>query len=78
MALAAAAPLYRGAPEAREAKEAGILAYRAFMREALPKAADETCVLASRPDHNDPQLVWESSFRKPLGRRRRSKLTQTP
>jgi Tetracyclin repressor-like, C-terminal domain len=47
VALDAAAPLYRDAPEAREAKEAGTLAFRAFMLQVLPRASDEACVLAS-------------------------------
>ena len=40
VALADAAPLYRDAPEAREAKAAGARAFQAFLREALPAAAD--------------------------------------
>lgn len=39
VALADAAPLYRDAPEAQEAKAAGDLIIDAFMREALPRAA---------------------------------------
>ncbi|MCZ0732731.1 TetR family transcriptional regulator [Phreatobacter sp. AB_2022a] len=38
IALADAAPLYRDAPEAREARAAGDLIVEAFMREALPHA----------------------------------------
>ena len=38
IALADAAPLYRDAPEAREARAAGDLIVEAFMREALPDA----------------------------------------
>lgn len=47
MALDDSAPLYRDAPEAREAKETGTLAVRTFLREALPGAREETCVLAA-------------------------------
>lgn len=38
VALADAAPLYRDAPEAREARAAGDLVVEAFMREARPEA----------------------------------------
>ncbi len=39
-ALNDAAPLYRDAPEAREARAAGDRIFQAFMREVLPEAAD--------------------------------------
>jgi AcrR family transcriptional regulator len=39
VALNDAAPLYRDAPEAREARAAGDRAVQAFMREALPRAS---------------------------------------
>lgn len=46
VALNDAAPLYRDAPEAKEAKVSGRSAVQAFMREALPKASDAKRVLA--------------------------------
>ena len=46
-ALDDAAPLYRDAPEAREAKAAGHGIVLAFMREALPEAPDATQLLAA-------------------------------
>ncbi|MBR0726884.1 TetR family transcriptional regulator [Bradyrhizobium manausense] len=45
-ALSDAAPLYRDAPEAQEARAAGEGIVAAFMREALPKASDTTRELA--------------------------------
>jgi len=45
-ALNDAAPLYRDAPEAQDARAAGEDIVAAFMREALPKASDATRVLA--------------------------------
>lgn len=45
-ALDDAAPLYRDAPEAREAKASGTRIVQAFMREALPEASDATRALA--------------------------------
>ncbi|QFI77032.1 TetR family transcriptional regulator [Bradyrhizobium betae] len=45
-ALDDAAPLYRDAPEARDARSAGEGIVAAFMREALPKASDATRGLA--------------------------------
>jgi AcrR family transcriptional regulator len=42
VALNDAAPLYRDAPEAREARESGEGTVHAFMREALPEASEET------------------------------------
>ena len=45
-ALVDAAPLYRDAPEAREAKEAAARTFQVFMREALPAASDATRLLA--------------------------------
>jgi AcrR family transcriptional regulator len=42
VALDDAAPLYRDAPEAREARAAGHSAFHAFMREALPAADEDT------------------------------------
>ncbi|RXH14725.1 TetR family transcriptional regulator [Bradyrhizobium guangzhouense] len=45
-ALSDAAPLYRDAPEAQEARAAGEGIIAAFMREALPKASEATCELA--------------------------------
>lgn len=46
MALDDAAPLYRDAPEAREAKASAERSVHLFMREALPEAADATRTLA--------------------------------
>lgn len=46
VALSDAAPLYRDAPEAQDARAAGEGIVAAFMREALPKASDATRVLA--------------------------------
>ncbi|MDE5444112.1 TetR family transcriptional regulator [Bradyrhizobium sp. CSA207] len=45
-ALSDAAPLYRDAPEAHDARAAGEGIVAAFMREALPKASDATRNLA--------------------------------
>jgi AcrR family transcriptional regulator len=45
-ALSDAAPLYRDAPEAQEARAAGEGIIAAFMREALPKASEATRELA--------------------------------
>jgi len=45
VALGDAAPLYRDAPEAREAREAGTRAVQVFMREVLPEATDATRAL---------------------------------
>ncbi|MBR0844394.1 TetR family transcriptional regulator [Bradyrhizobium liaoningense] len=46
VALSDAAPLYRDAPEAQDARAAGKGIVAAFMREALPKASDATRTLA--------------------------------
>jgi AcrR family transcriptional regulator len=46
-ALNDAAPLYRDAPEARKAKDAGRSAIQVFMQAALPEAAEETRLLAA-------------------------------
>ncbi|MBR0881495.1 AcrR family transcriptional regulator [Bradyrhizobium japonicum] len=46
VALNDAAPLYRDAPEAQDARAAGEGIVAAFMREALPKASDATRILA--------------------------------
>ncbi|MCP1604958.1 TetR family transcriptional regulator [Pseudomonas citronellolis] len=45
-ALSDAAPLYRDAPEAREAKAAGERIFQAFMEEVLPDASSEARALA--------------------------------
>ncbi|UWU81363.1 TetR family transcriptional regulator [Bradyrhizobium huanghuaihaiense] len=45
-ALSDAAPLYRDAPEAQDARAAGKGIVAAFMREALPRATDATRALA--------------------------------
>jgi AcrR family transcriptional regulator len=46
VALNDAAPLYRDAPEAREARVSGTPTIQVFMREALPGASEATRVLA--------------------------------
>jgi AcrR family transcriptional regulator len=46
VALNDAAPLYRDAPEAREARASGDRTMQAFMREALPEAPESTRALA--------------------------------
>jgi AcrR family transcriptional regulator len=46
VALSDAAPLYRDAPEAHEARAAGDRTVQAFMREALPNASEATRALA--------------------------------
>ena len=46
VALNDAAPLYRDAPEAQEARASGERTVRVFMREALPKASKATRALA--------------------------------
>jgi AcrR family transcriptional regulator len=46
VALNDAAPLYRNAPEAQEARVSGTRAVQVFMREALPKVSDATRALA--------------------------------
>jgi AcrR family transcriptional regulator len=46
VALGDAAPLYRDAPETREAREAGTRAVQVFMREVLPEAQEATRALA--------------------------------
>jgi hypothetical protein len=45
VALGDAAPLYREAPEAKEARASGTRAIQVFMREALPEASEATGVL---------------------------------
>jgi AcrR family transcriptional regulator len=47
VALDDAAPLYRDAPEAREARAAGDRTLQTFMVEALPKASEATRILAA-------------------------------
>ena len=47
VALNDAAPLYRNAPEAKEAKASGDRIFQAFIREALPRAPRGVRVLAS-------------------------------
>jgi len=47
VALNDAAPLYRDAPEAREARASGDRTMQVFMREALPEAAESTRDLAA-------------------------------
>jgi AcrR family transcriptional regulator len=47
VALNDAAPLYRDAPEAKEARASGARTIQAFMQEALPKASKATRALAA-------------------------------
>jgi AcrR family transcriptional regulator len=47
VALNDAAPLYRDAPEAREARASGDRIMQGFMREALPQASESTRALAA-------------------------------
>jgi AcrR family transcriptional regulator len=47
VALNDAAPLYRDAPEAREARASGDRTMQVFMREALPEASESTWALAA-------------------------------
>lgn len=47
VALSDAAPLYRDAPEAREAKASGDRIVQRFLREALPDTAEATRAIAS-------------------------------
>ncbi len=47
VALNDAAPLYRDAPEAREARASGDRTMQVFMREALPEASESTRDLAA-------------------------------
>ncbi len=47
VALNDAAPLYRDAPEAREARASGDRTMQVFMREALPQASESTRALAA-------------------------------
>jgi len=47
VALSDAAPLYRNAPETREARAAGSRAVQAFMREVLPDASNAIRALAA-------------------------------
>jgi AcrR family transcriptional regulator len=46
VALHDAAPLYRDAPEAQQAKASGALAVQTFMRQALPKSSEATRAVA--------------------------------
>ena len=47
VALDDADPLYRDAPEAREARASGSQTMQVFMREAMPEAPESTRVLAA-------------------------------
>ncbi|MBO1112286.1 TetR family transcriptional regulator [Bordetella petrii] len=47
VALSDAAPLYRAAPQAKEAKAEGHRTVQAFMRQALPGASDAACLSAA-------------------------------
>ena len=60
VALNDAAPLYRDAPEAREARASGDRTMRVFMREALPGAAELTRALAAELHHDDAEQSGEA------------------
>ncbi|WP_413739054.1 TetR family transcriptional regulator [Sodalis sp. RH21] len=47
VALSDAAPLYRDAPEALEARLSAARAMQAFLQQALPKATPQNCELAA-------------------------------
>jgi len=47
IALNDSAPLYRDAPEAKEAHGAGDRIFQVFLREVLPKASEGTCALVT-------------------------------
>ena len=65
VALNDAAPLYRDAPEAREARASGDRAMQVFMREALPKASEATRTLAAEPDHDDAEQSGQARLGNP-------------
>jgi Tetracyclin repressor-like, C-terminal domain len=48
VALDDAAPLYRNAPEARQARVSGARTFQAFMREALPNASRANRAMAGQ------------------------------
>ena len=64
VALNDAAPLYRDAPEAREARASGDRAMQVFMREALPEASECDARLGRRPDHDDAEQGRQALFGK--------------
>ena len=49
VALDDAAPLYRNAPEARQARASGAATFQAFMREALPNASRANRAMSTSP-----------------------------
>ena len=53
VALDDAAPLYRDAPEAQEARASGDRTVQVFMREALPEGLRSDPRIGRRPDHHD-------------------------
>nr|WP_253626077.1 MULTISPECIES: hypothetical protein [unclassified Bradyrhizobium] len=69
VALSDAAPLYRDAPEAREARASGERIVEAFMREALPKASGAVRD-GGRSDHDDAKYGGQGFFREPANARR--------
>lgn len=77
VALSDAAPLYRDAPEAQDARAAGEGIVAGFMREALPKASDTTRILAGELITATLSEVGKS-FRKRRGARRRSQPMPMP
>ena len=65
VALDDAAPLYRDAPEAREARASGDRTMQVFMREALPKASESTRALAGDLITTTLSKVGKALFGKP-------------
>ena len=68
VALGDAAPLYRDAPEAREAHAAADRILAAFMREALPRSADATRASGRGADHQNAPHRGQGLFRQPAHR----------
>ncbi|MCS3453108.1 AcrR family transcriptional regulator [Bradyrhizobium elkanii] len=69
VALSDAAPLYRDAPEAREARASGERIVEAFMREVLPQASDAVRAMAGESDHDDAEHGGQGFFREPANAR---------
>ena len=65
VALNDAAPLYRDAPEAREARASGDRTMQVFMREALPEVSGIEARLGRRADHDDAEQGRQALFGKP-------------
>jgi hypothetical protein len=69
-ALNDAAPLYRDAPEAHEARASGERTVQIFMREALPEASEAISCIGRQPDHHDAERGGEAFFGKSSNPRR--------